>query len=84
LFCLKTSDDSFDEDGSNAIGIELHCPGESLPAGSGVKTPENGRGTSSNTVIISAGGILSVPARTDHNRKNTATGYDHPTIFQQL
>jgi hypothetical protein len=28
-------------------------------------------------LIISGGGILPVPARTNHNRKNPATGYDH-------
>jgi hypothetical protein len=31
---------------------------------------------SSNTVIMSGGGILPVPARTDHNCDNPATGYD--------
>jgi hypothetical protein len=28
-------------------------------------------------VIISGGGILPVPARTDHNRENPAIGYDY-------
>jgi hypothetical protein len=28
-------------------------------------------------VIVYGSGILSVPARTDHNRENPAIGYDH-------
>jgi hypothetical protein len=34
-------------------------------------------GLSSNTVIISSDRILPVPARTKHNRNNSANGYDH-------
>jgi hypothetical protein len=34
-------------------------------------------GGSSDTVIISDGGILPIPDRTNHNPKNPATGYDH-------
>jgi len=34
-------------------------------------------GGSSNTTIISGGGILPVPARTYHNHKNPAIGYGH-------
>ncbi len=35
------------------------------------------KGESSNTVIIFGGGILPVPVRINHNRKNPTTGYDH-------
>jgi hypothetical protein len=38
-------------------------------------------------VIISDGGILAVPAKTNHNRENSATGYDHripDSAFQSL
>jgi len=49
-------------------------PGENIRAAYSGKTSENG---SSNTLIISGGGILPVPARINHNSKNPATGYNH-------